>query len=153
MILFLDNKTLQELDGEVKFFREHLNHPQIIAFNTLEQVEQFIDSTSLDGYSLVVLVADCALLEGKYSSLLFTIRKKFKGLVIAKTNNIQCGKRLVDEKKIDDYYMESEDKEAEVKRLGKAIAVNKNYKKIKENILDIKDAIVKTTELAEQVKG
>lgn len=152
MILFLDNKTLLELDNEVKFFREHLNHPQIVAFNTLEQVEQFIDTTSLDGYYLLVLVADCQLLEGKYSSLIAKIRKKNKGLVIAKTNNFECGKRLVNENKIDDYYMESEDKETEIKRLGKVIDVNKKYKKIKEGISNIKDAIVKTTELVEKVK-
>ena len=148
MILFLDNKNQVELSVEVSTYQKSLSHNQIIAFNKLDQVIAFLKTLEHNNYSLIVLVADSSFLcpVGPYSKEVLSIRELFSGFIIARTSEQPCGKRLLADKIIDDYYLEDEDKEKEVRRLTKALEVGKLKCRIKKNLRDIKGSVASVLE-------
>lgn len=148
MILFLDNKNQVELSAEVSLYQEKLSHNHIIAFNNLGQVITFLKTLEQEKYSLIVLVADCSFLcpEGDYSKEVLLIRELFNGFIITRIKEQGCGKRLLDDKIVDDYYLEDEDKEKEIRRLTKALEVGRLKCRIKKNLRDIKGSVASVLE-------
>lgn len=148
MILFLDNKNQVELSAEVSLYQEKLAHNQIIAFNKLDQVITFLKTLEQEKYSLIVLVADCSFLcpVGEYSKEVLSIRELFNGFIIARINDQVCGKRLLSDKIVDDYYLEDEDKEKEIRRLTKALEVGKLKCRIRKNLKEIKGTVTSVLE-------
>ena len=148
MILFLDNKNQTELSAEVSLYQERLSHNQIIAFNKLDQVISFLKTLEQEKYSLIVLVADCSFLcpQGDYSKEVLSVRELFNGFIITRIKEQSCGKRLLNDKIVDDYYLEDEDKEKEIRRLTKALEIGRLKCRIRKNLKEIKGSVASVLE-------